>query len=190
MVLIFSVEGEYIRHFGGSGSKQGMFDRPTGLTHCAHNNDLLICDLNNHRVQAYTWESKFLSQISFLRYPQDVKIHKGLIFILDKGNPFHVCNFDFSSCMGVQAQFNDPSYAIFQIGLALFFDIDDDGNICICDYLKHRVMSISFSGELIHCIGSFGDNPGQFIKPKAIALNDKYQISVLCNKVVGLLQIF
>ena len=71
-VILFSFTGEYIRHFGDSGSKQSQFDRPTGIAICHNNSDLLVCDLNNHRMQAYNREFEFFDSIAFVYYPQDV----------------------------------------------------------------------------------------------------------------------
>ena len=69
---------------GGSGELQ--FNYPRGLSTDEYNNDIYICDGNNHRIQIISENLQFKSQFGkdTLHYPRDIKLYKDNIFILDR----------------------------------------------------------------------------------------------------------
>ena len=184
-IAIFSTGGSYLDHFGGYGSINGRFDRPTGLAIHPKTNDLFVCDLNNHRVQILNSVFNFVTSIEELLYPQDVKFSSSKVLILDKSDfCIHLYDLNLLSPTGIIIS------RIHDIGLAWFFSVDTDDNLILPDYVNHCVSIFSSDGKLLHKLGRMGNDPGNFISPKAITLCTNNVIVILCNKNTGRLQYF
>ena len=50
-IQIFDTDGNYVSQFGGSGSGDGRFNRPQGIT--TNSTHILIADTRNHRIQVF-----------------------------------------------------------------------------------------------------------------------------------------
>ena len=59
-VKVFSKEGVFLYNIGSGGSGEGQFTRPRGLVVDAFDN-LIVCDSENHRLQMFTLDGKFLA---------------------------------------------------------------------------------------------------------------------------------
>ena len=88
----FTSSGELIKCVGQEGSKEGEFDDPLGLA--LHNNQVYVCDQNNHRIQVFDLDLNFIQSIGSygrgkgeLAEPHDVKFDTyGNMYIADCGN--------------------------------------------------------------------------------------------------------
>jgi len=61
-VKVFDKTGIYLRDIGCEGSNDGQFDFPLGLVIDKYN-QLVVCDVNNGRLQFFTLRGKFLSKL-------------------------------------------------------------------------------------------------------------------------------
>ena len=57
----FTTSGELIKCVGQEGRKEGEFDNPCGVT--LYNNQLYVCDNNNHRIQVFDLALNFIQAI-------------------------------------------------------------------------------------------------------------------------------
>ena len=84
--------GELIKCVGQKGGKEGEFNYPRGVT--LHDNQVYVCDSNNHRIQVFYLNLKFVRSIGSLgkgrgefNAPWDVKLDTaGNIYIADFNN--------------------------------------------------------------------------------------------------------
>ena len=61
-VKVFGKAGVYLHDIGCKGFNDGQFDYPHGLV-IDKNNQLIVCDRNNHRLQLFTLNGEFLSKL-------------------------------------------------------------------------------------------------------------------------------
>ena len=62
-VMVFNNVGEYLRDIGSKGSGDGEFLKPVGLVIDKFNR-LIVCDAKNSRLQLFTLEGKYITQIA------------------------------------------------------------------------------------------------------------------------------
>ena len=86
-VMVFNNAGEYLYDIGSQGSGDGQFKKPIGLAINKFNR-LIVCDAGNRRLQLFTLDGKYISQIagSFFKggYPHYAVIcNTGYLFVTD-----------------------------------------------------------------------------------------------------------
>ena len=187
-VSVYELNGVLIKRKGSEGDGEGEFKIPFGLDVSMVNDNIYVCDYNNHRVQIFTEDLSFHSMlgIGVIKSPLAVKITKDNIFVLDESDP---CLFVFTSdhmlinrliTRGENKQTQYPAD----------FTIDKGNNILISDLNNQCVLVFSSKGDKIQEIGRKGQGIGEFVKPFGIALDNTGRIVVVCNKDSGCLQIF
>ena len=62
-VMVFNNAGEYLHNIGSKGSGDGQFLRPNGLVIDKFNR-LIVCDSGNSRLQLFTLDGKYITQIA------------------------------------------------------------------------------------------------------------------------------
>ena len=62
-VKVFSKEGVFLYNIGSEGSGEGQFKQPWGLVVDSFDN-LIVCDIENSRIQMFTLDGKFLTSFS------------------------------------------------------------------------------------------------------------------------------
>ena len=62
-VMVFNEAGEYLHDIGSEGSGDGEFSNPTGLAIDKFSR-LIVCDAGNKRLQLFTLEGKYITQIA------------------------------------------------------------------------------------------------------------------------------
>ena len=171
-ITIFNKDGEYVSHWGTSGSGDGELDRPAGL---AIRDDILyVVDSRNHRVQRFTLDGQYLSQFgSFgsgngeLNTPWGICIdHDGNVFIADWRNDriqSFTADGQWLATFGQPGQpgGGDASIAREHGGIRLvnrpvgLFNrptgvaVDKDGDIYVADWLNNRVQVLTPEGRFI-----------------------------------------
>ena len=149
-ILVYQLDGKFVSSIGSRGSVEVQFNYPRGLSTDEYNNDIYICDRNNHRIQIISENLQFKSQFGkdTLRYPRDIEHYKDNIFILDQSNPcVHIYNKDLVLQRSVVTrgrgqQFSNP----------YFFFIDNFGNILITDRSSDSILILNSEFEFIHKI--------------------------------------
>ena len=187
-INMYELEGKLIKSVGSEGNGEAQFKNPNGLDVSDRNNNIYVCDWNNHRIQILTEELKYQSMlgVDLLKYPRDVKVTQDRILVLDSSDP---CMFVFNSdhvltnrliTRGDGKQTNIPSR----------FDIDREYNIIMSDARNHCVYVFNQEGEQIHKFGKEGQGIGEFYQPYGIALDNAGRIIVVCDKDTNCLQFF
>ena len=149
-ILVYQLDGKFVSSIGSRGSGELQFNYPWGLSTDEYNNDIYICDYNNHRIQIISENLQFKSQFGkdTLHYPRDIKLYKDNIFILDGSNPcLHIYNRDLVLQQSVVTRGRRQ-----QVSSPWFFFIDNFGNIFITDYGSDSILILNSEFEFIHKI--------------------------------------
>ena len=187
-INMYELEGKLIKSFGSKGNGEAQFNRPNGLDVSDRNNNIYVCDSDNHRIQILTKELKYHSVlgVDLLEYPKDVKVTRDRVLVLAVSDP---CVFVFNSdhvltnrliARGDSKQTNHPCR----------FDIDREYNIIMSDYSNHCVYVFNQEGEQLHKFGKEGQGIGEFHEPFGIALDNTGHIIIVCHKNNNCLQFF
>ena len=171
----FTSSGKLIECVGQEGTKKGEFDDPRGVT--LYNNQVYVCDRNNHRIQVFDLDLKFVRSIGSygkgrgrLHAPLDVKFDtSGNMYVADWGNRRVqvIDNTDHwiqSIPPGGEGDLGGPS-ALHIADNYLY--VSDFNNACI------RVYETSGNLRFVTKFGKFGRNKGRF--------DDPYSITSCCN---------
>ena len=96
-ILVYQLDGKFVSRIGSGGGGKLQFNFPCGLSTDESNNDVYICDSNNHRIQIIYENLQYKSEFGkdSLRSPRDVKLTQQHIYVLDQSNPcIHVYNYN------------------------------------------------------------------------------------------------
>ena len=187
-INMYELEGKLIKSVGSKGNGEAQFNRPFGLDVSDINNNIYVCDLDNHRIQILTEELKYHSMlgVDLLVFPRDVKVTRDRVLVLDCGDP---CMFVFNLYHVLTNKLITRGYAK-QTRNPCCFDIDREYNIIMSDYWNHCVYVFNHEGEQIHKFGKEGQGIGEFYQPYGIALDNTGHIIVVCDKDTNCLQFF
>ena len=83
-VLVFDLKGNFIFQIGNTGSAEGQFNNPRGITVNEYNGDIYVCDLSNKRIQIFSENYSFKSQFGkeTLQSPIDIQLTRDNIYVL------------------------------------------------------------------------------------------------------------
>jgi len=93
--VLSSIDGSFLFKFGSKGNQPRRFNHPEGVC-IDHQGRIIVCDTNNHRLQAFTPEGHHISSFDCgTEKPWDVAFdeHRGLI-AFTAGNRVHVIGAD------------------------------------------------------------------------------------------------
>ena len=187
-INMYELEGKLIKSVGSEGNGKAQFNNPNGLDVSDRNNNIYVCDRNNHRITILTKELKFHSMLGtdLLEYPNDVKVTRYRVRVLARSDP---CMFVFNSDHVLINRLITRGYAK-QTRNPCCFDIDREYNIIMSDWSNHCVYVFNQEGEQIHKFGKEGQGIGEFYHPSGIALDNTGRIIVVCEKDTNCLQFF
>ena len=150
-------EGQIVRRIGEKGSEKGQLRHPAGVA-ITPDNDIVVADRDNHRIQKFTIDGEHLVDRQFAR-PCNVAVDsQGRVYISDRGNGcIQVLHQDltFSHTVGDNA-FHDPRDIAIDSHNVLY--------VCACD----TVYKIPANRKSIEKLGA---DYRSFIKPCAIAVD-------------------
>ena len=149
-ILVYQLDGKFVSSIGSKGSGELQFNWPSGLSTDEYNNDIYICDRNNHTIQLISENLHFKSQFGkdTLHYPRDIKHFKDNIFILDTSNPcLHIYNRELVLQQSVVTRGRGQ-----QVSNPWFFVIGNFGNILITGYSSDSIHILNSEFEFIHKI--------------------------------------
>ena len=180
-ILVYQLDGKFVSSIGGEGSGKLQFNCPWGLSANESNNDIYICDSNNHRIQIISENLQFKSEFGkdTLRYPRDVKLTQQHIYVLDESNPcIHVYNYNHVLIKSMISRGRRN-----QITHSVFFFIDRYGNILITDISSSNISIFNSNSEIIHKIKVS-------YSPTGIVVDNQDRIIVVSQASKNCLQIF
>ena len=180
-ILSFQLNGKFISRIGKQGRGELEFYYLYSLTIDESNGDIYICDCNNNRIQKLNSDLSFNSQFGndTLKYPRDIKLSKGYIYVLDNSNPcLHLFNYNHILLksvisLGTGMQVIDPWY----------FFIDHSDNILISDRGSNSILIFSPLIELIHKISVSNS-------PMGVTVDSQGKLIVVSQSDTNCLQIY
>ena len=173
-ITILNEEGRKVRSLG---TKEGEFTNPCGVA-ISHDGHILVTD--NHCLQKLTIEGYCLKSVGStcigngplqFCHPKGITVHPttGQIFIADTDNHrIQVLNNDltysdsFGKLGSARKQFKYPYDVAF----------DNEEYLYVVDHHNHCIKKFTPKGQYISQFGSFGSNPGKFLCPSSIIIEN------------------
>ena len=103
-VLVFDLKGNFIFQIGNTGSGEGQFNNPFGITVNEYNGDIYVCDSSNKRMQIFSENYSFKSQFGkeSLQSPTDIQLTRDNIYVLSYIKPFLIIfNYNFTPVQNI-----------------------------------------------------------------------------------------
>ena len=167
-VLVFDLKGNFISQMGTTGSGEGQFNRPYGITVNENNGDIYVCDLSNKRIQIFSENYSFKSQFGkeTLQYPTDIQLSRDNIYVLSYIKPFlSIFNYNFTPVLNIISS-SISNY----LKSPYCFVIDGAGNIIVSDQGLNSVFIFNQQGELLHSLKD------SISKPMGVCIDSKGRI--------------
>lgn len=173
MVSVFGYNGGLLFSFGRKGSGSGMFESPTGIG-IDKDDNIYVCDSGNRRVQVFTEKGDFLRAINIKdgplgpARPVDIAVNNrtSLCYITDSVNHrVIVCDlkgkqvYEWGGKGDSNQEFRYPGSVTF------------DEYLYVVDSLNSRVQVYEGGGIFVKSVGKWGVLPGEFFRPKGVALD-------------------
>ena len=183
---VYSTEGKFLKSVGKKGKGKLEFDRPRGVAVSNEKKRIYICDYVNARIQCLNLDLTFHSFIEGIPSPRDVKLTSDEVVVLTPGDScFNYYNYSHQLIRQIipRGEGNlamDPYY----------FCVDKASNILMTDKTTNCVLIFSNRGELIHKFGKRGEDRGNFIETKGIALDSEDRIIVASENPNHCIQLF
>ena len=173
---------------GTEGKGDGEFGDPRGIT--VFEDQLYVCDRNNHRIQVFDLDLNFVTsigekgeEIGQIDAPYDVQFDtKGTMYVVELGN------------RRVQAFYKDGKSIAFgqerkgHIGLPTALHIVNS-KVYVSDFADDKIVVYTTSGQFAGIVGSHGQGVGQLHSPYCMtSRNDK--LLYVCDSANGRVQTF
>ena len=169
-VSVFSPHGKWLRSFGSYGSGKGQLNYPHGVAVDDNiDGNILVADKDNHRIQKFSAEGKFLCQSNEgLRFNRPYGIafntKNSKVYVVDASG-IQVLNSDLTLFTVKKTPLNDPR------GIAC----DRDGKVYVAEYQNHRVQVFTEGGEFLRM---FGETEGKLAYPCGVAVDSRGMLYV------------
>jgi len=167
-IQIFSSNGEFIKEFGGLGSKPMQFKHPSGIA-VNSKNEILVADTDNHRIQIFDSEGEeVISDFYGFNNPSGITVDsKDEIFVTDEGT---------RQIIALQIS----GEIVTRFGSSVFSGIRicHKDRLIVTNNIGHKVNIFDYNGDPIKEFGCEGSGPGQFKNPTGIAIDSKNRIIV------------
>ena len=177
-ISVLTSEGEKIFSFGSQGSERGQLNLPCGVT-VDLNDCIYVTDTNNHRLQKYTSEGKFIQGVG----GSSGKSSKHLKFNSPAGICFNRTNYLLYVCdqlnhriialtadLIVVRCFGDKGSKMGQLHTPTSVAFDSENNLYVTDYGNNRVQVFTAEGEFLVTFCNQA-NGSRLEKPYAIAID-------------------
>ena len=185
-VHCYTLDGQFVRKVGVLGYGPGRLIQPCGITTDSMCK-VYVCDFGNNRIQVFNQDLNYLTVLTNkVTKPTDIKVIKDTVFILDQRK---LCISIFNKGGAYIAEVVTCGPEWYQIKHPYFFDIDYMGNFVLSDFANHCIKVFSPKGVFLCSFGFAGEEEGQFLQPRGIALVDDCIVTI-CERVNYQLQIF
>jgi sugar lactone lactonase YvrE len=133
-VLRFSNSGTFIMSWGGKGTAPGQFDQPHSIL--IANNQVLVADRENHRVQFFDMNGTFLKAWAFKGLPCGLLMGPDMQLYLATGFSGQILRLNAEGqAVGMMGQ-PGPGPALGEFGEAHYMAIAPDGDIYVADTIN------------------------------------------------------
>ena len=183
---VYSTEGKFLNSVGKEGKGKLEFDWPRRVGVSNEKKRIYICERNNARIQCLNLDLTFHSFIKDIRSPKDVKLTSDEVVVLTPGDPC-VRYYNYSHQLIRQIIPRGEGNLVMN---PLYFCLDKANNILMTDFATNCVLIFSDRGELIHKFGQEGEDRGEFIEVRGIALDSEDRIIVASHNPKHCIQLF
>ena len=172
-VLVYELNGTFIKQLGSEGSGESQFNHPRGIAISEMNGDIFVCDLNNNRIQIFSKEFLFKSQFGkgTLRSPFDIKLTNEFICVLSSSQPF-LYSFSYNFTPTINSVLSSISK---HLKSPQSFCLDRSGHFIISDNDLNAVVIFNQQGELVHTITD------SVKEPRGVTLDSNGRIILVCE---------
>ncbi|MBH8554124.1 scytonemin biosynthesis PEP-CTERM protein ScyF [Nostocaceae cyanobacterium CENA357] len=188
-IEIFNPSGQYIGAIGSGGTGPGQFDEPTTVDFSPVTGDLYSGDVYNNRINQFDSQGNFIRSFANGEFTPLVEGRlffgpSGLTF--DKDGNVYVGDFNGERILkytsdgqqiGAIGGTRGTAPGQFQ-GVAGVRISPVSGNIFVADQYNNRVQVLDPNGNPLLAFGSAGSEPGQFLQPIGIEVDEEENIYV------------
>ncbi|MCP4217808.1 MAG: 6-bladed beta-propeller [bacterium] len=176
VIITMDLKNHIFGYLGYKGS--GKLVKPVNVKIDKENNLVFVADIGRKQVVCFNLQGEVVRAygVKGQFHPSDVDIHQGKLFVCDvRGHQIHVLNMSTGN-------------TLYKIGTAgsnegqLFHPT----NICIkhdriyvSDTNNFRFQVFDMEGKFMTSFGSIGDRPGNFSRPKGIAVDKEKRIYIV-----------
>ncbi len=180
----FTADGAFMSAFGGSGSGDGQFSRPTGICYDEAHQVIYVADSGNRRIQKFTRYGTYLlkwgsagSGPGQFNNPHGVAVDTdGNVYVADLSNhrvqvfqPDGTFIREFGGFGTGEGQMIAPAGVVVS------------GDTCfVSEVGNSRVQAFDLSGSFLRAFGSLGSGDGQLNSPYQLSL-DKHGNVLVCD---------
>jgi len=158
----------FVKEWGTQGSDPGQFNIPIGIA-INGADEIFVADHENHRIQKFDSEGKFLSEFPTLPNPGGLAIDQdGKLYIthFPASSLAKKKDMDFISVYGSDGQFmtrwgksgDGEGEFSYPGGLV----VSKDGKVYVADQTNHRIQVFDREGKFLLKWGKWGSEPGEF----------------------------
>ena len=157
----FSTSGTFFSEFGTSGTGDGEFDAPQGITTDEAGN-IYVVDVDNHRVQVFDTDGNFIRAFGgttpgnyYLEFPKDIEVLSNGDIVVTSQNS------------NLIKKFNDSGVYITEWATTLpqYITKATDDSIWVAGYDQKSILRFSDTGSLTAEIKNSGTTAGRFSNP-------------------------
>lgn len=190
IVRVFDDHGKPLFTLGG----EGVLRQPLGID-VTGAGDVIVADSGNHRLALFSAGKMVpryieLPSLSGDKPADPTDVHFGLdndTFVAVDNDNHRVIAVGKDgklswSCGGMG---RNPE----EFRFPFMMDMDPEGNVYVVEVINTRVQVLNPGGTFKRFIGEWGIEPGQFFRPKGIAVNDNREVFV-SDSYLGVIQIF
>ena len=178
-----------VKTVGGEGSRTGQFDWPWGIA-LSKESKLFVCDKNNHRIQVFDTNLKFISCFGkegiAEGQPTDLTFdHAGGVYVTDH---YDDCVQVFSQNQTFLRTFSRFGSGPGELSNPRGIHVDHD-YVYVVENGNHHISIFYTSGEFITSFGRWGYKEGVLIHPRGITI-DQDGFLYVCDAWNNCIQVF
>jgi len=180
-IQVFDRDGKFLFKFGkpeGQGKRNGQFASPEGVTVDQRNNQIMVADTWNHRVQIFDEQGKFIRAFGSngsgegeFVFPVGVVVsQQGNYVVTDaRNNRIQIFNSEcqFVKKVGKEGKGNGQLRGIYGVGVL------SNGNIVVAELNGNRLQIFDSEGKFVRIVGA-----GQVTNPRHLFVDSDDNILV------------
>ncbi|MDX1595550.1 MAG: 6-bladed beta-propeller [Nitrosopumilaceae archaeon] len=175
----FTHDGQYLLEWGGSGSADGQFHYPSGIT--TDDEFVYVADRDLNRIQKFDLQGNYVTQWGekgksngMLFMPNGISVYDSFLYIADTGNNRIQ---KFTTNGEFVFSFGSSGIGPGQFLTVIDVDVDLDGNVYVTDKGNKKIEIFDSDGILIESLSFTGTNY-DFI-PEGIEVDDSGSFFVI-----------
>lgn len=188
-ISAYDQDGKFLFSFGNKGSRGGEFEAPIGIG-ISSSDDLYVADRGNQMVHIFDSNGRFKGKIDLSSHdivPIDVAVDSSnkLLYITDnKGH--RVVVFSYTGKLVYEWGQRGEQDRDFRYPATIWLRKD---RVYIADSLNSRAVVYKTNGQFMRQIGSWGVLPGEFFRPKGVAVDDDGKIYI-SDSFIDVIEVF